>query len=302
MNSVVSYLQPGDLIQIVAPAKEIEASFVEYATKFFVDVGYRVKVSMHCLGRYYYFSGTDHQRIIDFQEAIDDPEVKAIVCARGGYGSVRIVDKIGWASQLRNPKWIIGYSDITVFHQQMQRFGLPSIHATMPLNFADNTVEALNTLLYALNGTTYYIKHITHPSNKFGSVVGEIVGGNLSVVCSFIGTDSQPSYKDKILFLEEIGEELYKIDRMFFLLKKSGVLDVISGLIIGGFTSCVDAVSSTLGLTLEEIVLQHFEYIKIPICFDFPSGHINDNRALVFGELAHFDVNSQGVELIFPRT
>jgi len=302
MKNVVPYIQTNDLIQIVAPAKAIESSYIDYATVFFNLHGYRVKISEHCLGRNHYFSGTDNERRKDFQNAIDDPEVKAIICARGGYGSVRIVDTIQWASQIRSPKWIVGYSDITVFHQQMQRLGLPSIHATMPLNFAENTTESLQTLLDALNGTPYSIKNIIHSKNKEGIVIGQVVGGNLSVICSLIGTDTQPSYKDKILFLEEVDEELYAIDRMFFLLKKSGILDSISGLIIGGMTDCKDSVQSTIGLTVEEIVLQHFVYRKIPICFDFPAGHLKDNRALLMGETALLEVHTHEVSLTFNRT
>jgi len=301
MNKQPPYLQPDDVIRIVAPAKAIEERYVEYARDYFCSKGYRVKIGSFCLGRFHYFSGTDQERSNDFQEAINDPDVRAIVCARGGYGSIRIIDTIQWASQLRMPKWIVGYSDITVFHQQIQKLGQASIHATMPLNFSENTSESLQTLLYALNGTPYSIQCKAHSANTIGNVQGEIVGGNLSVVCSLIGTNSQPQYKGRILFVEDVGEELYAIDRMFFSLKKAGILDVISGLIIGGMTNCNDTVHKTIGLTLQDIVLQHFTYQKIPICFSFPAGHIHDNRAMVFGETVRLNVTQQNVSLTFYR-
>lgn len=299
MNSI-PYIQPGDLIQIVAPAKAIEEELVLYAQKFFEDAGYKAEISKHCTGRYHYFSGTDEQRAEDFQKALDNPDVKAIICARGGYGAIRIVDRLQWANQLRYPKWIVGFSDITVFHQQLQKFEQKSIHATMPLNFRENTPESLKTLLNALEGKPYGIKLPGSLHNKQGKAEGELIGGNLSIVCSLLGTDIQPNYKGKILFLEDVGEQLYAIDRMFFSLKKAGVLDNISGLIIGGMTDLKDTTATTIGMSIEEIVLQHFEYRKIPVCFEFPSGHVNDNRALIFGERAQLEVGDT-VKLTFKQ-
>lgn len=297
MNKL-TYLKPGDLIQIVAPAKAIEESHVVYARNFFEQQGYKVVLGAHCTGQHNYFSGTDEQRTEDFQKAIDNPEVKAIICARGGYGVVRIVDRIQWANQLRNPKWIVGFSDITVFHQQLQKFEQKSIHATMPLNYQENSPESLATLLQALEGKLSGIEIPGNSLNKKGTTEGELIGGNLSIVYSLLGTDIQPDYKGKVLFLEDVGEQLYAIDRMFFSLKKAGVLDAISGLIIGGMTDLKDTTATTIGMTLEEIVLQHFQYRNIPICFDFPAGHVNDNRALILGEMVQFEVNSS-VKLTF---
>lgn len=291
MNEL-TYLKPGDLIQIVAPAKAIEESHVAYAKEFFEQQGYRVVLGKHCTGQYNYFSGTDEQRTEDMQQAIDNPDVKAIICARGGYGVVRIIDRIQWANQLRNPKWIVGFSDITVFHQQLQKFEQKSIHATMPLNFRENSPESLTTLLQALEGNLSGIEFAGTPFNKKGIAAGELIGGNLSIVYSLLGTDIQPDYKGKILFLEDVGEQLYAIDRMFFSLKKAGVLDAISGLIVGGMTDLKDTTATTIGMTLEEIVLQHFHYRTIPICFGFPAGHLTDNRALVLGARVQFEVDS----------
>lgn len=299
MNTI-PYLEPGDLIRLVAPAKAIKEEFVNFAKEFFEKKGYRVNISRHCTGKNNYFSGTDEQRTRDFQEALDDPDVKAIICARGGYGAIRIVDRLKWANQLLYPKWIVGFSDITVFHQQMQYLGQKSIHATMPLNFRDNTPESLQTLLYALEGKSYQIETSPSPHNKRGNTQGELVGGNLSIVYSLLGTDIRPDYKEKILFIEDIGEQLYAIDRMFFSLKKAGILDTISGLIVGGMTDLKDTTATTIGLTIKEIVLQHFQYRKIPICFNFPAGHVNDNRALVLGEKVKLEVEDT-VKLTFDQ-
>lgn len=300
MNNTIPYLQHGDLIQIVAPAKAIEKEYVFFAKDFFEKAGYKVEISKYCLGQHNYFSGTDEERTSDFQQALDNPNVKAIVCARGGYGVVRIIDRLQWANQLLHPKWIVGFSDITVFHQKMQYLNQKSIHGTMPLNFRENTPQSLETLLNALEGKSYSIETIGNKQNKKGIAEGELIGGNLSIVYSLIGTDIQPDYKGKILFLEEVGEQLYALDRMFFSLKKAGVLDDISGLIIGGMTDIKDTTATTIGLTVEEIVLQHFEYRKIPVCFDFPAGHINDNRALVFGEIVQLKVDDVVKLSFFP--
>ncbi len=291
MNKI-PYLKKGDLIEIVAPAKAIEDKYVEFARNFLIQKGFLVKISNNCLGRHNYFSGTDVQRLHDFQTALDNPEVKAIICARGGYGAVRIVDAIKWANQLIHPKWIVGFSDITVFHQQMQCLEQKSIHGTMPLNFEENTPESLQTLIDALTGKSYKIEIEGNPSNQKGSTNGKLIGGNLSIVYSLIGTNCQPNYKNKILFIEDVGEQLYALDRMLFSFKKAGILDEISGLIVGGMTNMKDSTEVSIGMTVEEIILQHFTYKKIPICFNFPSGHLDDNRALILGENVQLKVDS----------
>lgn len=295
MISNIPSLNKGDLICILAPAKAIEEEHVYFAKVFFEKAGYTVLISPHCIGQYNYFSGTDEERTFDFQQALDNPDIKAIICARGGYGTVRIIDRIQWAGQLRYPKWIVGFSDITVFHQYLQKLGQKSIHATMPLNFQSNSSEALQTLLDALEGKPYRIETESCQYNQMGIAEGQLIGGNLSIVYSLIGTDTQPDYKGKILFLEDVGEQLYAIDRMLFSMKKAGILDIISGLIIGGMTDLKDTTAVTIGLTLEDIVLQHFQYRKIPICFNFPAGHINDNRALILGEKVRLEVGTSTI-------
>ncbi len=291
-------LKKGDLIYITAPAKAIDEQPVFYTRDFFVSQGFRVEISKHCFGQFNYFSGTDQERMDDLQYGIDHSEVKAIICARGGYGCVRILDGIRWANMLREPKWIIGFSDITVFHHRLYKLGVQCIHGTMSLNFEKNSPETFDTLLAALTGQEYHIQSPINTMNKHGNAKGNLIGGNLSIVYSLIGTDDAYNFEDGILFLEDLAEHYYHLDRMFFALKKCGALDNIKGLVIGGMTELEDT-TIPFGMSVEEIVLQHFTFKKIPICFDFPAGHIEDNRALIFGKEAHLKVDETGGVLLF---
>jgi muramoyltetrapeptide carboxypeptidase len=298
LKQAIPYLQSGDLIRIIAPAKAIEAEFVEFAQEFLEKNGFRVLAGKHTLGRWNYLSGTDAERIADMQEALDDPECKAILCARGGYGSVRILEKLNWAGFLREPKWLIGFSDITFFHNHIQACDLPSIHATMPLNFKENTEESLNSLVDALSGNPRIYKYPAENAYfKKGTAEGKLVGGNLAVLHALMGTPKQPEFRDAILFIEDIGEYLYAIDRMLYTLELAGVFDKISGLILGGMTNISDT-NPPLGFTLEEIIKEKSWYRSFPVCMNFPAGHIDDNRALVFGEMAKLEVEE---EVIFRQ-
>ena len=298
MSHSIPALQKGDLIYITAPAKSIDISFVDFAKSYFENQGYKVLISQHCTGEFNYFSGTDDERTADFQYGIDHPEVKAIVCARGGYGCVRIVDRIQWAGILREPKWIIGFSDVTVFHQRMQRFGLPSIHGTMPLNFKENSQDSFATLEKAWANEAYSISSTFTSSNKQGSSEGQLVGGNLSILYSLLGTDDQIIYENSILFIEDLAEQIYHLDRMLFAFAKAGIFDKIKGLIVGGMTDMKDT-SVPFGKTVQEVILEHFQYRNIPIIFDFPAGHIDDNRALVFGRNVTLNSNEDGGKVEF---
>ena len=296
MEKNLPVLYKGDLIGLVAPAKSINESSVVFAKEFFENAGFRVIISPHCLGEHHYFSGTEAERLSDFQWALDHPEIKAIVCARGGYGCLQIVDKINWAGQLDQPKWIVGFSDVTVFHQRMQRFGIPSIHGTMPLNFKDNSSEALETLIAAMQGTPLPIHWESNPHSIAGNASGKVVGGNLSILFGLLGTDDQIDFKNTILFIEDLAEHLYHIDRMFYAFSKAGILDQISGLLVGGMTDLKDT-AVPFGKIYQEIILSHFTYRKIPIAFDFPAGHISDNRALILGNESTLSISSTGCSL-----
>lgn len=296
MQQDIPYLKEGDLIYITAPAKAIECHLIENATKYLIEKGFRVKVGKHCCDHYNYFSGSLAQRTSDFQEGIDNSEIKAIICARGGYGSVQIIDHLQWAAFLKEPKWIIGFSDITYFHQKIAKFGLKSIHGTMPLNFEENSLPALDTLINSLKGDLPDFTIKSNLLNKTGKAKGKLIGGNLSIIYANIGTDDQPSYENSILFIEDLSEQLYHIDRMFNALRKSGILSKIKGLIIGGMTDLKDT-ARPFGMTYEEIVLSHLKYEKIPICFNFPAGHIDDNRSLILGHEIDFEVLEDKIKI-----
>ncbi len=289
-------LQEGDIVRIVAPAKAIGKQKIDFAKKVLENFGFVVQVSEHCLGRDGYFSGTIAERTKDVQDAIEDSNVKAILCARGGYGCIQIVDRINWAGYMEHPKWMIGFSDITVFHQHLSRMQCPSLHASMPLNFEDNSSRSLETIAAALRGEQLLYKWQATQYNKEGVTHGKLMGGNLSVICGLIGTNEMPSYLNSILFIEDVGEHLYAIDRYLYQLSKAGVLDQIRGLILGGFTSMNDT-EPPYGKSFEEIVKSHFEYRSIPIAFNFPAGHQDDNCALLFGQRAILSVETDEVTL-----
>jgi muramoyltetrapeptide carboxypeptidase len=288
----------GDLIYITAPAKATDAASVSYTKSFLESHGFRVLLSKHCLGVHRYFSGTDEERASDMQFGIDHPEVKVILCARGGYGCVRIVDDINWANMLREPRWLIGFSDITVFHHRLMKLGVQSIHGTMPLNFEKNSPEALETMLGILRGENPPITCVGNEFNQIGEADGTLIGGNLSIVFSLLGTDDALNFDGSILFLEDLSEQLYHLDRMFFALKKTGALAKIRGLIIGGMTDLEDTDNPT-EFTINKIVSQHFTYSKIPICFDFPIGHIADNRSVIVGAKVHLKVDETRAQLSY---
>lgn len=298
MTGSIPFLKEGDLIEIVAPAKAISSEIVYMARDLCEERGFQVKLSQNCMGSYHYFSGTIEERKNDFQSALWNPEVKAVLCARGGYGCVQYLGELDWSGLIDNPKWIVGFSDVTVFHQHLNKMGLPSIHATMPLNFNDNSTEAIDTLFNALCG---HFPNIVYPSsvdNKFGTGRGLLVGGNLSIIYSLIGTPSQPDYSDKILFIEDLSEQLYHLDRIFYTLRFSGILNQISGIVIGGMTEMKDT-DVPFGKTYREIISEHLKDRSIPIAFDFPAGHINDNRALVLGTYVSLEVDHSEVRLVY---
>jgi len=298
MNLKINKLKPGDLIEILAPAKAIEKKHVLNARKTMENLGFNVRISKHCTGNYNYFSGTINERLEDFQLAIDDNNVKAILCARGGYGCIQIVEKIQWANMLRNPKWIIGFSDVTVFHQKLCLIGLKSIHGTMPLNFSTNSPKSIETLFNALTGKPYKISCSETKYNKEGEAQGVLHGGNLSVIYSLLSSLKDFSFSNTILFIEDVCEPIYHLDRMFYALKDAGVLDRIKGLVVGGMTEIKDS-NPPFGLSYEEMILTHFKYSEIPICFNFPAGHIKNNQAIVFGSVVDLKVTQEGPSLSF---
>lgn len=287
-------LVPGDTIALIAPAKAIEPVLVDQAVALLEKAGFVVLVGQHTKGQHHYFSGTDDERAADVQWAIDHPEVKAIVCARGGYGAVRLLDRVHWANFLREPKWLLGFSDITNFHLHALQLDIESVHCTMPLNFADNSPEALSSMFAVLKTGTVQHAWPSEPINRTGEASGLLVGGNLSILYAALGTPLCPNFQGAILFIEDIGEQLYQLDRMFHALKMAGAFDQIAGLIVGGMTDIKDTAIPT-GFDIASMILSHVQYRSIPVAFNAPIGHINDNRAVIVGRYLLLKVTDEAV-------
>lgn len=279
-------------IRIISPAKQIPIDAINFAKSFLEEQKFIVEVGENALGQHHYFSGTYQARLGDFQAALDDPSVDIILCSRGGYGAIHLVDDLDYTAFLKKPKLIVGYSDITVFHQHIYgQFGLPSLHATAPLNFASNSFEALSSMLNAIRGVENKYDFNPHEYNITGETEGIVIGGNLAIVYSLLGTNSDVDFTDKILFVEEVGEAIYAVDRMFYSLKKAGRLEKLKGVIIGGMTNMKDS-EIPFGQTVEEVIHAHFKERNIPLAFNFPAGHIDDNRAVMIGAKAILKVKS----------
>lgn len=287
-------LVPGDTIALVSPAKAIESSHIDFAKNYFEKQGFKVLVGPHSATEYRYFSGTDMERANDLQWAIDHPDVKAIICNRGGYGAIRLFDLVNWANLLREPRWILGFSDITNFHCLGLKLGIETAHTTMPLNFRENTSESLESVLNVLSGKQNEYSWQVNPSNKPGTASGMVVGGNLSILYALLGTPYSPNYENAILFIEDIGEQVYHLDRMLWAFRYAGVFDRIAGLIIGGMTDMKDTATPTQW-TVEELILEHTTYRSFPIAFDAPVGHIADNRAFICGRKATLNVTENHI-------
>jgi len=282
-------------IAIVAPAKHIEKPLVDFARQYLAENGFDVVLGSHVTGSYNYFSGTDAERKADFQLALNDEKVDVILCARGGYGSVRIIDDLNFDLFLKKPKLIVGFSDITVFHNHINRnYGLPTVHGTVPLNFQTNSIDALQSLLNVMNGVETRYEFEAHALNIAGEIQAPIVGGNLSIIHNLIGSKSDLDTTGKILFIEDIGEAIYSIDRMMYALKRSGKFENLKALVVGGMTSIKDS-EIPFGKSVEELIHEIIKPYHIPLCFNFPAGHIEDNRAIILGKEAQLKIGSEKV-------
>ncbi len=299
MNTITPpFLSVGDTVAVISTARKVDRDFIESASGVIRSWGYEVKWGQNLFAENDQFAGTDDQRLSDLNDAIRDPEVSAIFCARGGYGTARLVDRMDLSALTAQPKWIIGYSDITALHSHIFRqTRIMSIHGSMPVNFASNTPEARESLRAQLSGKTETLSAPSHTLNRPGKAEGIMIGGNLSVLYSLIGSASQPICTDKILFLEDLDEYLYHVDRMMLSLKRSGMLANLAGIIIGGMTDMNDN-TVPYGKTAEEIIAEHVAQYDFPVCFGFPSGHIDDNRAWIHGKKVKLVVKDNQLSLL----
>ena len=285
------FLKRNDKIAIIATARKISEEELSFAIETLISWGLNPVLGKNIYAIENQFAGSDLQRAEDLQQAINDDSLKAILIARGGYGTVRIIDDVDFSKLKTNPKWIIGYSDVTVLHSHIQtHIGIATLHATMPINFSKNA-EAVETLRKCLFGEKISYQFEANSLNKTGDVSGILVGGNLSLLYALSGTASDIDTNGKILFLEDLDEYLYHIDRMMLNLKRSGKLQNLKGLVIGGFTDMKDN-AIPFGKTVEQIILDAVKEYNYPVCFNFPAGHIDKNLAVYFGKQADLKISS----------
>ena len=291
-------LQAGDVIGMVCPAGSIPLERVQKCVETLTDWGYQVKIGKTVGTKKDYFSATDAERVADLQEMLNDPNVKAILCARGGYGVSRIIHQLDFSAFLMQPKWIIGFSDITVLHAALQKKGVMSIHGPMAAAFnkgADGEpyIQALHQILMGTK-TAYE----TNPNgfNQIGSVKAPMIGGNLCLIAHLIGSVNSFDTKGKILFIEDIGEYHYNLDRMLVQIKNAGLFNNLAGLVVGAFTDMKDP-STDFGATALEIIQSHVKLNTYPICFDFPISHELANYPIKEGAIYELNVALDKVSL-----
>lgn len=303
------YLQPGDTIGITSPAGYILLTDIQPAITQLQAWGFTVKVGSTIGKRDFTFGGTDTERAADFQQLLDDDTVKAILCARGGYGMVRMIDRLNFKKFIQQPKWLIGFSDVTVLHSHLNRqCNVASIHAKMCNSFPKDPTQAepiqtatILSIQQALTGTQMQYMAPANPANRLGSTTGILTGGNLKTLETLAGTPSDFDASGCMLFVEDTGEYLYSIDRMFWNLKRSGKLAKLKALVVGGFKTKQEDPGDEFGRSLQDIVLEVVKAYRYPVCFDFPVGHQKNNMALKCGVLHQLEVSETGSSLTEVR-
>ena len=289
------YLRHNDKIAIVSPARKTAPTDVYPAIRMFRTWGLEVVEGEHLYDAQDQFAGSDEQRLADLQHMLDDDSVRAIISSRGGYGTVRLVDKLDFTRFAKNPKWIVGFSDVTVLHSHIHRhYSIETLHAVMPVHFKDqcDADPAISTLKRALTGRGLSYLFTSDNTNRKGTGKGQLVGGNLSILYSLSGTPSDINTDGKILFLEDLDEYLYHLDRMMMNLKRSGKLKNLAGLIVGSMTKMRDN-EVPYGKTANEIIAAAVADYSYPVCYNFPAGHQEDNRALILGREVTLEVGSE---------
>ncbi|WP_082331962.1 S66 peptidase family protein [Mangrovimonas xylaniphaga] len=297
------YLKVGDTVAIVAPSGILKnrEDEVQGAIALLESWGLYAKVGAHVFSQDNHFAGTDAQRAADFQKALDDPAVSAIWCARGGYGSVRILDRLDYTKFKQHPKWLIGYSDITALHSQIHNLGYETLHALMCVSLTKDLAEIQDTvetfkkalfgesLSYSLNGSSY---------NRTGSVTAPLVGGNLTMLHTMLGSETSLDTSGDILFIEEIGEYKYHIDRMLQSLKRAGYFENCKGVLVGDMSN-LRKNTTPWGTSIEQLILDALSDYDFPIAFNMPAGHEKDNRAMILGRTIEMTVTKEGTTVVF---
>jgi muramoyltetrapeptide carboxypeptidase len=299
MIKIPPYLKKGDTIGIVCPSGTLSAKKAATCISTLEAWGYKVKIGKTLGTQHHYFSATDEARAADLQEMLDDKNVQAVLCGRGGYGMSRIIDALDFKKFKKHPKWVIGFSDITLLHNHFtQVLKTASLHAPMAAAFnnGQSNNEWVLSLKHALQGKKANYKAEVHAHNKFGKATGKLVGGNLTLVAHAIGTVSGLQTKNAILFLEDIGEYKYNIDRMMLQLKRSGMLKNLAGLVVGGFTQTKDS-DPAFGATVYEIIEAAVAAYNYPVCYDFPVSHDKENYAIKHGMEYALEVTAKKVSL-----
>ncbi len=290
-------LQKGDSIYLLSTARKITLEDIQPAIQTFESWGLKVVIGKTIGKEFRQFAGTDAERKEDFQFALNDTSIKAIICARGGYGTVRMMDDLIYDEFMKHPKWVVGFSDVTFLHTDISNnLGIQTLHAVMPFSFLKATTEAIETLHKELFGIKNEFEIAPHELNRVGNAEGIFIGGNLSILYSITGTKSGINTSGKILFLEDLDEYLYHIDRMMMNLKRSGKLNDLTGLVVGSFTEMKDN-KVAFGCTAYDIIAEHVAEFKYPVCYNFPAGHIEDNRTLVIGRKYSLQVKPDSVKL-----
>jgi muramoyltetrapeptide carboxypeptidase len=291
-------LQKGDTIAILATARKNIDDNLKPALDLLHSWGLEAVIGSSIGLDDNQLAGTDAQRAADFQAQLDNPNIKAIWCVRGGYGTIRMIDLLDFTQFKENPKWIIGFSDVTVLHNHLNTMGFKSIHGIMPISVPKASPQAIESLRKSLFGEKITYEIDPFVMNRFGTASGELVGGNLSILYSVLGSPSAIDCTDKILFLEDLDEYLYHIDRMMMNLKRNGCLESIKGIVVGSMTKMKDN-DIPWGKNALEIIADVTQKYNIPVLYNFPAGHIQDNRALIMGSKVTIDVNETCSKVVF---
>lgn len=292
-------LQPGDTIALVSPSSKVAASYIDVAARRLEAWGYRVMIGKHAYGSYGNFAGRLEDRLCDLREALTNPEVKAILCTRGGYGAVHLLENLSPQEIYDNAKWIIGFSDISALHAAWLRAGVASLHAPMCKHLAEECNNQISTSylrdILCGNMPSYHV--VAHPFNRCGEAHARIVGGNMAVLCGLLRTPYDIFSENTILFIEDIAERTYKVERMLYNLELAGVLPRLAGLVVGQFTEYEE--DAGMCATMYEMIAERVSRYQYPVCFDFPVGHVAENHPIIEGAEVAFSVTPQGASLSF---